>query len=408
MNCSSKIHWRLSMHLFIKKCKSMLISIYVNTRYALLAGACYIFRLYKINDKKIVFSSFNGKSYGDSPAAISEYFRINFTDYEIVWLLNKEIKIDLPNRIKRVDNDTFAAMKELSTAKYWVDSHLKFWWHRKRKKQVYIQTYHGCIALKKVDADMPGEIDINVIKRDRYNASIIDYYVSNSEFCDNMFRSALLYTGNILRIGCPRNDLFFRKEDSIKLRVKEELGIDSNRNVLLYAPTFRDNGKLDAYNIDYSRLLDALNKNSVWGNAHWCIVVRLHPILAKRVSISKDNNSNIVDGTFYYNMQELEQTSDIIISDYSSCIFDALIMNKVGLLYASDYSTYMKERGMYWNYFDLPFPVSQTNDELYNNICGFDMDEYIKKMDRFKKSIKLVDDGNATEKLSLMISKGVI
>lgn len=396
------------MHLLIKKVKSIWMQLYGKVMHLILAVFCYVFRLQKINKNKIVFSSFNGKSYGDSPAVISEYILSHNFDYDIVWLLNKGTEPQLPKNVRRVDNDTLAAMKELSTAGFWIDSHLKFWWQRKRKGQVYIQTFHGCIALKKVDADMSGKIDVKAINRDKYNASIVDYYISNSEFCDNMYRSALLYRGKILRIGCPRNDLFFLNDNCIRKTVKEKLGISSDKKVLLYAPTFRDDGRTDVYNINFSKVLNALCSSSTWGNNQWCIVVRLHPILADKAEILKNMESDIIDATSYHNMQELELVSDIIISDYSSCIFDAVIMNKVGMLYASDYSLYTQERGMYWNYFDLPFPVSQTNDELCDIIYSFDMNSYNQKMYQFKEKINLVDDGNATERLCNIILEGNI
>lgn len=371
-----------------------------------LALFCYCCRVFRLKNNKIVFSSFSGRSFSDSPAAISGYLLKKYHNMDIVWLINRNVVIDIPKGIRRVDNDSFKGIYELSTAKVWVDSHLKFWWHRKRKKQVYIQTFHGCIAIKKVDADAPNRYGRQTINRDKYNAKIIDYYISNSLFCDRMYRSALLFEGEIKRLGCPRNDIFFSADHDLTQKVRDKLGISYNKRILLYAPTFRNDDDISSYDMDYKRLLGKLKQTCFLCDEKkndWVIIIRLHPLISNRAKDLNIFNGDIVDATSYENMQELEYASDVIITDYSSCIFDAAIMNKIGFLYASDYTSFVNDRGIYWDYFDLPFPVAQTNDQLNEIIDRFDLETYLFKIQEFKKDIDLFEDGNATKRVSELI-----
>lgn len=104
--------------------------------------------------------------------------------------------------------------------------------------------------------------------------------LSNSLYDDKMFGNDFWYNGDIIRTGHPRLDIFFSKDEdviSIKNKVKKELGIDKDKNFILYVPTFRDDYSLDAYDIDINNVLEAVkNKFKV----EWCFAIRLHPNLS--------------------------------------------------------------------------------------------------------------------------------
>jgi len=108
----------------------------------------YMFLVNKImgvNGNKIVFISFGGKSYSDNPRAISEKLHEMYPEFEIVWLFNnpEEKRKVVPDYVQCVKAGSYRALKELATAKFWVDNFCKPLYTYKSKKQVYIQTWHG-------------------------------------------------------------------------------------------------------------------------------------------------------------------------------------------------------------------------------------------------------------------------
>ena len=149
-------------------------------------------------------------------------------------------------------------------------------------------------------------------------------------------------------------------------------------------PTFRKNSNLDCYSLDYNRVLNALKQAD---GADYRFIVRLHPNISQYQK-KLDYNDNKLNGTVYPSADELIASADVIISDYSGCIFEGYRANKKVFIFATDIDSYLKEdRKMYFDLFGLPSPVAKTNDELVEIINKFDLDEYDRKRSAFVENV---------------------
>lgn len=106
-----------------------------------------------------------------------------------------------------------------------------------------------------------------------------------------------------------------------------------------------------------------------------------------------------MDVTSYPDMQELLLISDVLITDYSTTIYDTIIMHKILFLYAPDLADYKENRGLNSVYFRLPAQVNQTNEELLDDIVNFDEIAYQQHLDSFLDSVHIYDDGNASKRV---------
>jgi CDP-glycerol glycerophosphotransferase len=107
----------------------------------------------------------------------------------------------------------------------------------------------------------------------------------------------------------------------------------------------------------------------------------------------------IIDATSYPDMQELLLVSDVLITDYSSTIYDAAIMRKIVLLYAPDLDDYKENRGLKPVYFNFPTKINQNNEELLDYLSHFDLNSYQSNLEDFLSEIKIFDDGNASKRV---------
>lgn len=356
----------------------------------------FIMRLFPVKSDKVVFSSAKGSRYGDNPMYISDELLKRNKNYELVWLLNKNVKVDIPDGIRRCDYSLLSMIKELSTAKVWVDSNMKFAGFLKRKGQLYIQTWHGSYGIKKIAKDLGDKLP----KIDRYNyiynAKRTDIMVSNSRRTSEIYKNAFWYDGEILEFGSPRNDLFFREQKECIERVQSYFGFH-DKKIVLYAPTFRNDYNVECLKLDYTNLLDSL-KNRYGGE--WVALVRLHPFNMKDAADFITYTDDVLNATDYSIMQDLLVASDVLITDYSSCMLDFATTKKPCFLYATDIDKYKEDRDNYYELEDLPFPVARNNQELSMIIDSFDETNYKEQVTNLFDSVGLNETGHASEKVA--------
>ncbi len=357
--------------------------------YSLLFLIC---RIFPIDPKKITGCSTKGKRYGDNPKYITDALLELRPDLHYVWLLDHPEASELPANIRPAKNSIFRQVYELATAKIWIDSNFKQYGFRKRKGQYYIQTWHGSYGLKKIgkDRDQDRFDHDNTI----FNMERVDLTVSNSRRTSEIFRTAFGYDGKILEYGSPRNDILFSDAGECRKRVDTALGTHGKR-LLLYAPTFRADFSMEAFNIDWERLRKVLQ--NVFGG-EWAILIRLHPNNLQDAAAFLDYSENILSASEYDNMQELLAASELLITDYSSCMFDFVTTGKVCFLYASDILAYKQERDTYFELEELPFPLAVNNDELEARIRGFDAEKYQKDLRALFDRVGLCETGEASRK----------
>lgn len=382
---------------FAKKnalCQFMVNILFILYGY-LFSFLCIIMRIFPVQENKIVCCNMKGKRYGDNPKYITDELLRRNDAYDIVWILNKDVTEILPAGVRSIPNNFFVAAYELSTAKIWIDSNTKPFGILKRKKQLYIQTWHGSYGLKKVYGDIPDKItfiDKTIMK---YNAKIADLFISNSKQTSELYRRAFWYSGNILECGSPRNDIFF--EDSAPYHEKvQNYFCTQNKKMVLYAPTYREDFSIQAFQLDYYQLKQSLEKRF---GGEWVILIRLHPHNIIDADEFMTHDDFVINATQYSIMQELLIACNVLVTDYSSCMFDFVTNGKPCFLYATDIEKYKKERDYYFQLEDLPFPLAINNEQLEKVILEFNEQEYKKKLQKLFSVVGLCESGEASKRV---------
>ena len=276
------------------------------------------------------------------------------------------------------------------TSKVYVDN-AEFWSILKfRPEQMVLETWHGGGAYKRVGGH---RIDVNA--REQQHAvekmNKITLFLSSSKaFTDFVIRDAYQYRGEVLECGLPRNDDLLHMDLDAAHRVRQTLSIPDGANVLLYAPTFRNSHSLDLYDVDFALLKAALERKF---GGEWIIVLRMHYYLADKAMASQA--PFLRNATDYPDMQDLLQCADVLLTDYSSCMWDFSLMHKPCFLYARDISAYRGERDFYTPIEDWPFPLASNNDELAQVIADFDEDTYRAAVDRHHEELGSTESGTA-------------
>ena len=361
----------------------------------------YIFRIYPIKNNRILFENFTGKGYGDSPKYIAEKLMESDNNYELYWVIKNDFKFKFPKNIKTIKLYSLKYFYIMATAKIWVNNSRFDQYVVKRKKQIYIQTWHGGLALKKIEYDAEQKLSDyykKVMKKDNKN---IDYLISNSNFCTEMYKNGFKYDGIIKEYGTPRNDCLINDKERLSQKAKKYYNINDNTKILLYAPTFRNNYKDNPYDIDFANLkreLELTTKNK------WLIIVKLHPRINNSNLLIKDSE-NILDATKYADIQELICACNILLTDYSSTMFEAMIAKKPVIIYAKDIENYNEERGCYFTFDELPFPLAKNNNELIEIIKNNNYLKVENNYNKFAKKVGLKENGDASEKVCNLINK---
>ena len=362
------------------------------------------FNIFPIKKNKIFIFSYYGNQYGDSPKYISEYLVENYPKdkFDIVWQFNDVDSHKDIDGIRKVKSMTLRYFYELCTSKVIITNFRTTELFKKRKDQYYIQTWHSSLRLKHIEKDAETSLQKSYVEMAKIDSKKCDLLLSGCKYSTEIFKRAFWYEGEIFEKGTPRSDMLLKNNNEISEKVKKLLGISKNRKLILYAPTFRKGDSLEVYNVDYQKVIEATKKKY---GGQWSFLVRLHPHL---VSKSKDliHGENVIDATKYDDIQELLVSSDILISDYSSLMFDFALTEKPCFLYVPDLEEYIKnDRKLYFNIKELPFINSLSNDDLINSINYFNDNEYKSKLKDFYNKIGNFEDGKACENLAKKIEE---
>ncbi len=362
----------------------------LQSKYIKICGG--LLRWLPVNRHKIVLNNFQGRGYGDSPKYIAEEIIRQKLPYDLVWLV-ADLNMELPSGIRKVKLQSVRASYELSTAKVIISNVKVALPYHKKRSQFYIQTWHGSMAFKAIEKDAQEKLNPNYLKETIADSKQINLFLSCNSVQTQEIQTIFWYDGEIFESGSPRNDMLY-KPIQYKDAVKRKLGMEPSTKVVLYAPTFRDDFRTDVYNLDLALVSKSLS-DSLGGE--WRMLVRLHPNVMKENIVKLTPDS--IDVTSYPDMQELLLVADVLITDYSTIIYDMAIMRKVILLYAPDLDDYKNNRGLKPIYFNLPSRINQSNDELMEYICRLDLDEYKKRLDEFLSHVQIFDDGKASQRV---------
>jgi CDP-glycerol glycerophosphotransferase len=353
-------------------------------------------RVKPVQKNKILLWSDNFKSFGCSPKYIALYLAKQFPGkYDLVWVLEQDRPIPqgLPAGIRVVRYFSMEYLKEIATAKVIVCNHRMgpFHYFKKRKGQYYIQTWHSSLRLKKIEGDAP-ELDQKYVDQAKIDSENIDLLLSGCRFSSDIFRRAFWYDGEIYEYGTPRCDGFFGSNQAVRQKVFDFYGIPQNKKLALYAPTFRKDKKASLYGMDFAMLGQALGED-------WVMGCRLHPNIAADLTVD-----NAIAMSKYPDMQELLAACDLLITDYSSSMFDMAVAGKQCALYLPDLKQYTAgERGLYFDIRSLPFPKGENMEEFCR--CLKEFEGYQARCAAFLKEIGSFEDGNAAAAVAKRIEE---
>ena len=355
----------------------------------------------EINKKRIVFESFSGHYYTDNPKYLYEYIYNNYKDdFEYVWVIddNKREILGNPLRVKKY---SLKYHKMMATSKYWVINTRQPARLVKRPGQVLLSTWHGT-PLKKLGFDM-GNIYLNNPRtKDTYirDSSMWDYFVSPNQFSTPILKRAFAYEGEMLETGYPRNDILYNADESMVNQIKENLNLPSDKKVILYAPTWRDDDAYDVAKVKFKLRLELDKLEKAVGD-EYIVLVRTHYLITD--SDVGDYGDFAVDVSKYDDIAELYLVSDILITDYSSVFFDYANLRRPILFYTYDLDKYENElRGFYIDiHSEVPGPLLKTTEEVIDALNNIDeiASQYSEKYDEFYERFCSIEDGNASKRI---------
>lgn len=355
------------------------------------------FHLFKVNKRKILFECGRGMIDG-SPRAIYNYMKEKKLNYKLVWIINKDVDGSTLNGTKFYYPHSFGDLYSRATAKYWIKSESIGSIIKKKKNQVYIQTFHGHGAMKKMGYDVTKEKNRKPLEHTKE----WDYLLTNDPLDQKILLSSTGYQKETIMIGTPLTDYIYQKskDEKFKKSIKEKLGITNNKPIILYAPTFRDK---DLNKKEVNLKISCLKKFNDYN-----IILRLHPLVKNKVPKEIWKNSNIINGCNYPDSADILCITDLLITDYSSIIYEYAILERPILFYAYDLEEYRISRGFDIRYpEDLPGDVVYNEKELYEYILNLKNNKNnIKKLRNFNKKFNYLNDGNVCKKFVELLEKG--
>lgn len=349
------------------------------------------------SDKPLVFlESFHGKSYSGQPKYIYEKMLDMGLDqyYNFIWSYEGHLR--LPGNPLIVSRKNKNYKKLLKKSKYWI-SNISFP-ILKKKGSVYLQTTHGT-PYKFMGADTEKK-NGNINKgRVLIESGTWDYLLSPNDFSKETFKRAFEYDGEIINKGYPANDVFYQNNEDKIAEIKAKLNLNTDKKIILYAPTYRDYDVDENRNRRFNLLLDfeKLYENL---SDDYMLIVRMHYLISKNLELSDEMKEFIIDLSDYDDISDLYLISDILISDYSSAFFDFAHSRKPILFFVPDYERYSSFRGLYQEVKDnLPGPEIETNEELIECLKNIEStkEEYKGKYDSFYNKFCNLGHGTASE-----------
>ncbi len=342
---------------------------------------------------RILFFTFQG-SYTCNPKYICEEILLRHPNNEVVWV-SLDGRGNFPKDIPVVRLGSVSYYKALYSSKILVENAFNYVKRPFKKKtcQVHIQTMHGSLGIKRIDPSSGYSRKRN--QKGFKSAADTDYLFSNSDIENMIYRTSFWGGTPILEIGHARTDVLFcnrQEEARIRDRIRHFYGLDPDTRIALYAPTYLSSGSQACEPLDFSGLRNALTQR--FGGT-WVVMSRMHPRDCRR-DLTGSKEDSVLDGNAYEDIQELMVGIDFGVTDYSSWIYDYVLTEKPGAVYAPDLAEYMNTTGLYYPISETPFFCALTNKDLVDGILAFDTDIYHKKVAVFLKEKGCVDDGQSS------------
>ncbi|MFG1886958.1 CDP-glycerol glycerophosphotransferase family protein [Micromonospora sp. NPDC049051] len=345
-----------------------------------------------------VYAAYWYRGYADNPAAIFEAARRLAPQVRGVWIVRRDRAHTVPEGVAYVVAGTPAYYRALARAR-WLVNNVNFPdFVRKRPGTVHVQTHHGT-PVKVMGLDQQrypiGAVGMDfagLLRRvDRW-----DYSVSANSFSTQMWERAYPAAYTTLEVGYPRNDRLVTATREEILRLRAGFGLGPGEQVVLYAPTHREH--LPGYRppFDPERLLDVLGPAGR-------LLMRSHYFHDRDHRARRPTDRDRVrDVSDHPCVEDLYLVADVLVTDYSSAMFDYAVLDRPIVVYAPDWEAYRLARGVY---FDVtaqpPGAVTTTFADLLEVFRDgeFDSAAARKARQRFRARFCALDDGHAAERV---------
>ena len=357
--------------------------------------------IFPLNNNKITFISFGGRAITCNPKYLyNSIYKEYGNKFKYIWLVNNKNNNNvLYQNTKTIKYISLYSFFHLATSKYIITNYSMIIRPPIRKKQIYVNTWHGGGAYKKV-----GLVQ-STLEKKRINitfnllAKETTYLISSCKIQSEVQKNTMrLNNEQILNIGFPRNDIFFTDFSHYSNIIKKYYNIPIENKIILYAPTYRGVAGNFSENatLNITQILSTL-KNKF--NSDFICLYRGH------YYIHDQKLDNTINASDYPDMQELLCAADVLITDYSSSIWDFSFTKKSCFLYTPDLEQYKNERDFYTDISKWGFTYSKNTLELIKNIESFDQNEYNKKIEEAHKFFGSYEDGKASERFIEKIFK---
>ncbi|GAA3623446.1 hypothetical protein GCM10022419_131370 [Nonomuraea rosea] len=335
----------------------------------------------------------DGRLYADSVRAIYEERLRRGDDREHIWIV-KDAAFVPPGGATVVRAGSREHHAALARSRHIITNAFLPAWFRAREDQVVVQTWHGTPA-KRIGNDQPHmarDPRPPIWHRQAAEVRGWDLLLSQSPWATPVLRKAFGYKGEILESGLPRNDVLNSPDrDTLAAAIRERLGLVEGKRVVLYAPTWRDYDRKNAMvKLDLAKTREALGADHE-------ILVRAHPMQAMPAVPDIAH-----DVTTYPDMADLLLVADVLVTDYSSVMFDFAATGKPIVFYGYDLAKYSSKRGLYIDLPELaPGPLLSTSAEVVDALMSIDevAAAHADRYDAFRATFAPRDDGKATARV---------
>lgn len=348
-----------------------------------------------IIDNTILFESFFGDTVSCNPYALLCNFLKDskFKNYTFIVILNNVENIPLglkDPRIIFIKRQSDGYLRYLASAKYLINNVSFPFYFIRKEGQYYLNTWHGT-PLKTLGKDIrnPFMDYANVARNFLQATHIISQNRYTNDILLEKYNIKDLYSGKIADTGYPRVDLTLNLSLERKQEILHLLGLTSSKPVVVYAPTWR--GTSERKDFDTARLVRDLHHLK---SDKYQLVFKCHHLAE---AVVKKAKLNIALVPHYIDTNELLGCADVLISDYSSIVFDFLHCNKPIISYAYDFNEYVEERGMYFEKKELLGTVCSDIKELRKAVIAALTTKVCYKNDT--QTYAPQDDGIASDKV---------
>ncbi len=339
---------------------------------------------------QVLFVSFGGRQVSDSPLDIFRELQKTQPKLKKVWAVIDDAQ-EVPAGASKVVVGTPSWFAALAQSKYLVSNNNLPQYFRKRPGQIYLQTWHGT-PLKRIGKDIDKnqltEGYNNAMKRE---AGYWDYLVSPNQFSSEIFPRAFGFRGRLLETGYPRNDRLAKPKSQ---GLREKLGIAAGQTVLLYAPTWRDNARDEAGNWASVNNLEQIKLPS-----NFTLLYRGHTNTA---ASERKLSDGTIDVTDYPDVTDLYLAADVLVTDYSSVMFDFSVTGKPMLFLCPDLDSYRALRGFYFDFEkEAPGPILKSAAEVVQVLKTLPKTEakFAQNYKNWRKKFNRLEDGKASARV---------